>query len=201
MPVTALRVMKSHFSCIACFLLLISVLPIAAQDVYLCVWRNPERTMTRIFPDARDYKTINLRISEAQRKTIEERLGFELLPGQQDQFQYFEMTGEKGQIVGTIIAASQKGEFGAIEFVFGLDADMIIKDIYIQRARERDQSFKDRSFLDLFSGQSIKEKMGFDQLHIGESTPGTAAVIRGLIKELVAFEALVLADVESESVP
>lgn len=191
--------MKSHFSCIACFLLLISVLPIAAQDVYLCVWRNPERTMTRIFPDARDYKTINLRISEAQRKIIEEKIGYELLPGQQDQFQYFEMTGEKGQIVGTIIAASQKGEFGAIEFVFGLDADMIIKDIYIQRARERDQSFKDRSFLDLFVGKSIQDTMSLDQLYTGDPTSGTTAVIRGLAKELVAFETLVLVDVDPES--
>lgn len=188
--------MKSYFSFIACFLIIFSVSPVSAQDIYLCVWRNPERTMTRIFPDARDYKTVNVRITPAQRKTIEEIVGYELLPGQQDQFQYFEMTDEKGQVIGTIIPSTQKGQFGAVEFVFGLDADLVVRDLYIQRARERDQSFKDRSFLDLFAGRSIREKMGFDQLYTGEPTPGTTAVIKGLIKAMVAFETLVATDAD-----
>jgi hypothetical protein len=188
--------MKSYFSFIVCFLIIFSVSPGSAQDIYLCVWRNPERTMTRIFPDARDYKTVNVRITPAQRKTIEEIVGYELLPGQQDQFQYFEMTDEKGQVIGTIIPSTQKGQFGAVEFVFGLDADLVVRDLYIQRARERDQSFKDRSFLDLFAGRSIREKMGFDQLYTGEPTPGTTAVITGLIKAMVAFETLVATDAD-----
>jgi len=155
--------------------------------------------MTRIFPEARDYKTVNLRISPAQRKTIEEIVGYGLLPGQQDQFQYFEMNDQKGQVIGTIIPSTQKGEFGAVEFVFGMNTDLVITDLYIQRARERDQSFKDRSFLDLFVGRSIREKMGFDQLYTGDPTPGTTAVITGLVKEMVAFETLVLADANLEA--
>ena len=165
---------------------------LAAQDVYLCVWRNPERTMTKIFPNARDYKTVTVPISTEKLRIIEDRLGFELLPGQQDRFQYFEMTGEEGQVVGTIIAASQKGEYGAVEFVFGLNTELVIKDIYIQRARERNQFFKKREFLDNFVGFSIKETVNFNQIYKGEITPGTKAVIQGLIKELVAFEVLVL---------
>lgn len=157
--------------------------------------------MTRIFPDALDYRTVNVGISPAQRKTIEKMVGYELLPGQRDQFQYFEMTDEKGQVIGTIIPSTQKGEFGAVEFVFGLDVDLVIKGLYIQRARERDQSFKDRSFLDLFTGRSIREKMGFAQLYTGDPTPGTTAVITGLVKALAAFETLVRADGDSESVP
>lgn len=35
-----------------------------------------------------------------QSEAIEARLGFKLLPGQRDQFQYFEMTGEKGKRLG-----------------------------------------------------------------------------------------------------
>ncbi len=149
--------------------------------------------MTRIFPEARDYKTVNVRIPADKRKMIEEKMGYELLPGQQDQFQYFEMTGEKGQVIGTVIAASQKGEFGAIEFVFGLDTDMVINEIYIQRARERDTSFKDQDFLDLFAGKSIREAADFDKLYNGDPSIGTDAVIRGLKKELIAYETLVLA--------
>ncbi|MBM3307860.1 MAG: hypothetical protein FJY74_06005 [Candidatus Eisenbacteria bacterium] len=148
--------------------------------------------MTRIFPNARDYVSVNARISAAQRKEIESRLGFELLPGQQDLFQYFTMTGENGEVVGTIIPVSQKGGFGAIELVFGLDNDLVIKNLYVQRSREKDQRFKERAFLDLFVNRKLSEALTLDRLYKGEATPGTSAVIRGLKKELVAYEVLVL---------
>lgn len=148
--------------------------------------------MTKIFPDARDYKTVSVPISKDQQKIIEDKLGFALLPGQQDRFQYFEMTGDAGQTIGTIIAASQKGEYGAIEFVFGLDDSGVIKGIYVQRARERDQSFKERAFLDLFVGRSMNEYPGFEGFSKA-SGPGAAAVVRGLVKELVCYETLVSA--------
>ena len=193
---TVRRVMKSHFRYIVCFLCLFSTLAISltpafAQDVYLCVWRNPERTMTRIFPDAADYRTVTAGISPEQRRRIEGQVGYELLPGQQDQFQYFEMTGDNGQVIGTIIPSTQKGEYGAVEFVFGLNNDLVIQNIYVQRARERDQSFKKRAFLDLFVGRSIEEKMDLDQLYTGAPTPGAEAVMRGLTKALVSYELLV----------
>jgi hypothetical protein len=190
---TARRITRSCFSFIVCFLIIFNVLPVTAQDVYLCVWRNPERTMTRIFPDARDYRTVNAGITPDQRKVIEKIVGYELLPGQQDQFQYFEMMDQNGQVIGTIIPSTQKGEFGAVEFVFGMDTDLRIADIYIQRARERDQFFKERDFLDLFVGRSVQEKMSLDQLYNGNPTPGTRAVVTGLIKAMVAYDVLVAA--------
>jgi hypothetical protein len=157
------------------------------------VWRNPERTMTRIFPDARDYRSITARISAEQRAVIEKALGYEMLPGQQDQFQYYEMLDATGARVGTIIPSTQKGEFGAVEFVFGLGTDAAIKGLYIQRARERDQSFKDRAFLDLFVGRSAAERDAIVQIDSGGSTPGRQAVIRGLFKELTTMDTVVAA--------
>jgi hypothetical protein len=179
-----------RFSSIACFLTLFSFGAVA-QDVYLCVWRNPERTMNKIFPDARDYKTVNHAITEKERVAIEDKIGFELLPGQRDQFQYFNMTGNDGKIIGVIIAASQKGEFGAIEFVMGFDTAGVIKDIYIQRSRERDQRFKNREFLDSFKGVSIPKTETLKTLHNDENSPGMTAVITGVLKELVAYNFIV----------
>lgn len=189
------------FRFIVCLLFLGNLTPLAAQDVYLCVWRNPERTMTRIFPEARDYKTVSLPISAEQRQSIEERLGFALLPGQQDRFQYFEMTGQAGRPIGTIIAASQKGEYGAVEFVFGLDEEGIIKGLYVQRARERDQSFKERAFLDRFVGRSIRQVDDFPDFNPDDPSPGALAVIRGLVKEIVCYVELVPAGTGSEQGP
>jgi hypothetical protein len=98
------------------------------------------------------------------------------------------MTGEGGRRVGTIIAASQKGEFGAIEFVFGMDTNSVITGLYIQRSRERDARFKDRAFLDLFVGRHAGDAMKLDNLYKGPKSRGTDAVINGLKKELVTYQ-------------
>lgn len=184
--------MSIRFLCrfIVFSLLLFSPFVVFAQDVYLCVWRNPERSMTRIFPDAKDYATVNLKVSPQQCEAIEKKLGFKLLAGQRDQFQYFRMTGAGGKSVGTIIAASQKGEFGAIEFVVGFDTTNTLKDIYIQRSRERDQRFKDRAFLDMFKGMTMHDVKKIEKVYSGPKTHGTTAVIHGLMKEIVAYTTL-----------
>jgi len=180
----------SAFSCIVLCLGLFNVPDAGAQDVYLCVWRNPERTMTRIFPEAEDYKTVTLDISDADRAAIEADLGFPLLPGQEKQLLYYDMLDKDGDSVGTIIAASQKGEYGIVEFVFGLDTDKAIKDIYIQRARERDRTFKKREFLDLFLGLTVSEADAVSGRYTGPESPGTEAIIRGIKKEMVALRRL-----------
>ena len=163
-----------------------------AQEVYVCVWRNPERTMTRIFKDATDYKTVTKEISSEQLKTIEKKLGDKLLPGQRETYQYYEMLNSTGAVLGYIIAASQKGEYGAIEFVFGLDINRKINGIYIQRARERDKEFKKEEFLKQFQSIGIED---IDKLEIGKiikakKTVGTTAILLGLKKELIAFDVL-----------
>jgi len=163
-----------------------------AQEVYICVWRNPERTMTRIFPQARDYRTVTRNKSPEERRIIEERLGSELLPGQRETFQYYELLDAQGALLGYIIAAAQRGEFGVIEFVFGLDINRKINGIYIQRARERDREFKKKEFLEQFIGKSVQD---VDKMEIGrdikaEKTVGTAAVMLGTRKELITFNEL-----------
>lgn len=162
-----------------------------AQEVYICVWRNPERTMNKIFPQAKDYKTITKKISKEKREQIENRLGSQLLPGQREQYQYYEMIDDKGNLIGYIIAASQKGEYGAIEFVFGLDKDKKIIGIYIQRARERNKEFQKKEFLDQFIGKSIKDERDLENLIKVKKTPGTSAVILGIRKELITFNELI----------
>jgi hypothetical protein len=172
-------------------LLISSSIAVFAQEVYLCVWRNPERTMTKIFPDAKDYISASEKISSSQLQVIEKKIGFEVLPGQRDVFLFYEMTGEKGKPVGTIIAVTQKGEFGAIEIVFGLDTNLVIQDLYVQRTRERNQQFKKREFLDLFVGQKAQDALSFKKLYKGPETPGTSAVIRGLTKALITYDIVV----------
>jgi len=184
--------MSLRCRCIALLLSAGSLWPAAAraQEMYVCVWTNPERTMRRIFPTAKDYKTITRRITAEQRSRIERRLGSPLLPGQRDQFQYYEMTDSSGSPLGHIIAASQKGGFGAIEFVFGVDADRRIVGLYIQRARERDTTFRSKDFLEKFVGRTLADLEDAASGLLSPVTVGTKAVYLGLRKELITFDEL-----------
>ena len=184
--------MKLRYSYISFLVLLFSAVSIFSQEEFVCVWRNPERNMTRIFPDALDYRSIELRIAPEKRVIIEERLGSELLRGQQTQFSLYEMIGEGGEVIGHTIASSQRGQFGAIEFVFGLNKDHTIKDIYIQRTRERNTAFRERDFLQIFIGSGIANVDKIAQIYDGPASHGTDAVIVGLRKELVTFDEVVL---------
>ncbi len=162
-----------------------------AQEVYICVWRNPERTMTRLFPEARDYRTVSLAIAGEQLEKIERRLGDAVLPGQREQFQYFEMLDREGRIIGYTQAMTQRGEFGAIEFVFGMDNDYRIVGLYIQRQRERDRRFRQSDFLDNFIEVSTDDADGLDDPEGDAATTGTRAVTQGIRKALIAFDELV----------
>ena len=178
-------------SCIACFLFHGSGAALA-QEVYVCVWRNPERTMTRLFPDARDYRTVTAPISPDALARIEARAGAALLPGQREQYQYFEMLDREGKVIGHTQAMTQKGEFGAIELVFGMDREHRVVNVYIQRQRERDQGFREEAFLARFAGLSPIQADAFTDPNGDRGTVGTRAVTLGVRKALIEFDELVL---------
>lgn len=148
--------------------------------------------MTRLFPEARDYRTVTVPIPPASLARIEERAGAALLPGQREQYQYFEMLDREGRTIGYTQAMTQKGEFGAIEFVFGMDLEHRVHGLYIQRQRERDAVFREASFLEKFHGLSIREAEAFTDPMGAAGTVGTRAVTLGVRKALIEFDELVL---------
>jgi hypothetical protein len=147
--------------------------------------------MTRLFPQAKDYRTVTLPISAAQLAVIEQKSGGPVLPGQRDQFQYYAMLDDKGEVIGYTAAVTQKGEFGAIEFVFGLDRQFRITTLYIQRSRERRNRFKEEAFLQRFVGKGLPDAATLRDPFGNEGDHGTRAVVAGLRKELAAFSVLV----------
>ena len=163
-----------------------------AQEVYVCVWRNPERTMTRLFPEAKDYRTVTVRLTPDALARIEKRAGAVLLPGQREQYQYFEMLAGDGKVIGHTQAMTQKGEFGAIEFVFGMDLQGRINGLYIQRQRERDKGFREEAFLAKFHGISVADADALGDPAGDAGSIGTRAVTLGVRKALIEFDELVL---------
>ncbi|HWC60796.1 MAG TPA: hypothetical protein VHC44_13965, partial [Verrucomicrobiae bacterium] len=97
----------------------------------VCVWRDPERTMQRIFPEAHDYKTITVNMADKV-SAIEKQLGAKMDDSEKGEFNYYEITGASGQKIGTIMALAGKGEYGVIEVVIGLDGNGKVVGAYIQ---------------------------------------------------------------------
>jgi hypothetical protein len=148
--------------------------------------------MTRLFPEARDYRTVTVRIPPDALARIEKRAGAALLPGQREQYQYFERLDGDGKVIGHTQAMTQKGEFGAIEFVFGMDLRHSVTGVYIQRQRERDRSFREESFLAKFRGVSPADTDTLVDPAGGAGSIGTRAVTLGVRKALIEFDELAL---------
>lgn len=160
----------------------------ALADV--CVWRDPERTMIRLFPKARDYETIDKKILTEQRTRIEQQIGKPLDPGEREGWIYYTIRGENGKPLGYILTDAEKGEYGVIEMVMGITTDGKIIGLYIQRARERDNEFKSKEFLDQFVGKTKEVPFQIGKDIKAKSSLPTEQVAFGVRKMLVMFDEL-----------
>lgn len=169
-------------------LLLLFAPSVSHADV--CVWRDPERTMSRLFPNANDYETIDRKISSEKLRLIENRLGRPLGTGERENWVYYRIRGNNAETLGYVLTDAEKGEYGAIEIVMGITPDGKVIGVYIQRARERDREFKSKEFLDQFV-----EKTKEDLIRIGkdiraESSLPLEQVAFAVRKMLVMFDEL-----------
>ncbi len=157
----------------------------------VCVWRNPERTMTKIFPEAGDYKTITKAISTEERMAIEQMLRATLSDDEAKEWIYYEITDKRGEPLGFITADAEKGEYGVIEMVMGIKPDGKAKGVYIQRSREKDTAFKSKPFLDQFINKTVSDslELGKDIKAFQESPP-VKMVVFGVKKMLIFYDQL-----------
>lgn len=166
----------------------------ARADV--CVWRDPERTMSKLFPAAGDYKTVTKKITAETARIISERAGVRLDDSERSEFNYYEITGRvdgKVHRLGTVLALAGTGEYGAIEVVAGLDNDNRIVGVYIQRIRERNgDKLRSEDFLGQFRGKSIADPLdlGKDIKPVSEAMTASRAISNAVKKMLVFYDVL-----------
>ena len=153
----------ARFSAFLLAALAVAVLLVDPARADVCVWRDPERTMEKIFPEAADYKTITVPVKPAAVQAIEKTLGAPLDDSEKSEFNFYEIVGTVGGEVrklGTIVALAGKGEYGVIEVVSGLDPDGKIVGVYIQRLRERATSaLQSDRFLRQFVGKTKADRL------------------------------------------
>lgn len=151
----------------------------------VCVWRDPERTMARLFPDARDYRTAVHKLTPAQVARIGTLAGQPLTPDETHEFNIYEVTDGK-RVIGRVLALAGPGEYGTIETVVGIGADDRIRGVYIQRIRERQRAaLQSEAFLGQFKGQALTPALSVTPPADAEKP---AQVVIGLVRKMLAFD-------------
>jgi len=167
---------------------------LAQADV--CVWRDPERTMVRLFPEAKDYKTEVYKLKPEQIERIEALAGEPLHPTEKEEYNLYAITAD-GRTLGWVLALAGTGEYGVIETVVGLNADHSIRGVYLQRVRERKRkALKSDEFLGQFRNKTQKDALDI-KLVAGAEKP--SAEIARLVKKMLAYEAVLNTDSEPRS--
>lgn len=156
----------------------------------VCVWRNPERTMIKIFPKASDYKTITKGIGPDKKAAIEKRIEESISPDESKEWMYYEITGKDGKSLGYISADAETGEYGVIEMVMGITPEGKVKSLYIQRAREKDREFQSKIFLDQFAGKTAKDSFDGKDVTAAKDSVAQQKVVLGVRKMLIFYEEL-----------
>lgn len=176
----------------AAALLALAILGSAPVWADVCVWRDPERTMTKLFPAATDYRTVTQRITPELARQVEERAGTTLDDSERAEFNFYEITGRAAGAtvrLGTVLALAGRGEYGAIEVVVGLDPDERIVGVYIQRMRERQgDKLRAEAFLGQFRGKTKDDplEVGRDIRPVAEA-PAASRVVALAVKKMLAF--------------
>lgn len=159
----------------------------------VCVWRDPERTMQKIFPQARDYKTVTLKMTPAVVSSAEQALGAKLDESEKTEFNLYEITGTvdgKPRKVGTVLALAGKGEYGAIEVVIGVDEGGRSLGAYIQRSRERStKALQSPEFLQQFVGKTKDSGLdvGKDIRPAAADAEAASRVVAFAVKKMLVF--------------
>lgn len=163
----------------------------------VCAWRDPERTMQKIFPAARDYRTTTVKFQSDRIRAIEQALGGPFEEASAGEFNFYDIMGVvqgKPQKLGTLMALAGKGEYGVIEVVIGVDTSGKILGAYIQRSRERvTRALQSAAFLSQFNGKTTRDdfQVGASlKPAAGDAETASRTVARVIRKMMVFYDVL-----------
>lgn len=155
---------------------------IMAADLYAavgCDLNDPDRDVKRLFPSSTGFKTVYVSIDrkggDRLLGEIEERLGdrFKGLFETADvPYTIYEIYRGK-EIIGYIHGVNQKGQYGGIQVILGLDTSGVITAFYYQKLTSRQaKKLKEPAFGRQFIGLSLKNFYGYD-VSSGKSVQGS----------------------------
>lgn len=157
----------------------------------VCIWRNPDKDIKKIFPKATSYKSIIRRYNKRQKEIIERLIKKELDPDETE-FTFYHIYMNKKKI-GSVLTHTEKGQYGAIEVVIGLDSLNRVQKVLIQRDREiKSKELRDENFLNQFIGKSYKDTIEINKTikPVKGAEKASEAVSFSVKKMLIVYEIL-----------
>ena len=157
----------------------------------ICLWRNPDKDIKKIFPQATHYKSIIRKYNKEEKKKIEKLIG-KNLDVDETEFTFYQIFSNKKRI-GTVLTHAEKGGYGVIEVVIGLDTLRKVVKVLIQRDREiKSKELRSENFLKQFKGKSFKDtiEVGKTIKPIKGAEKATKAIAFSVKKMLIIYEIL-----------
>ena len=167
----------------------IKSVPIEAAP--LCPWRDPDRDLRELFPEATGY-TIETRVLSGIRTEMASRLGRPVEP-EENALRVYRIAASN-ELAGWVLTRRVSGEHGAIELVLGLDGRGTVRGVRLQGLREptvvADQ-LQDARWLGAFVGKRADSPLapGKDLPAIAPDAVASAgAIASGVRSLLILFE-------------
>jgi hypothetical protein len=184
-----------------------------------CDLNDPDRDVSRLFPESTGYKTIYVSIAQKGGESlllkIEKRLGdkfhgiYETIDVPYTIYEIF--AGKKK--IGYIHGVNQKGQFGGIQVFLALDAEGRIKDFYIQKmTNQYAGKLRDAKFSRQFIGLTLRDfdlydivpgkasgKVAAIKNTAPEAEPDFRAALRATKKNLILMDEFVYSSQPSSS--
>ncbi|HEW79345.1 MAG TPA: hypothetical protein ENH34_05205 [Phycisphaerales bacterium] len=137
------------------FLLLSFAFP-ESSGAALCAFRNPDRDVYAMFPQATGYRSVIKKLDRKARKEIEKFLGQHLDYDEGGEHTFY-LILKNEDVIGVIRPHAERGKHGIVEMVWAFTLDGKIKDFEIQRSRERGTALiKSEEFRRQFRGRTLK---------------------------------------------
>jgi hypothetical protein len=125
-----------------------------------CSLRDPVSAINMLYPNASHHRSITREVDRNSRDAVSKRLPFTLLFNELGKHTLY-VVMDKKMPLGFIHARSELSDFGLIEIVWAINADMTIKDSYFQRCRNK----KCRDAVFIAEIKSLINNKTFDELN------------------------------------
>ncbi len=136
--------------------LLLSFVFSTPSEAALCAFRNPDRDVYEMFPQATGYRSVIKKLDRKAQKQIEKFLGQRLDYDEGGEHTFYLVLKDE-DVIGVIRPHAERGRHGIVEMVWAFTLDGRIKDFKIQRSRERGTALiKAEGFRGQFRGRTLK---------------------------------------------
>jgi hypothetical protein len=135
---------------------MLSPLLVESSQAALCAFRNPDKDVYALFPEATGYRSVIVKLDKKAQEKTEKYLGQKLDFDEVGEHTFYLILKDK-DVIGMIRPHAERGRYGIVEMVWAFTINAKIKDYKIQRSRERGtDKVKSEEFRGQFRGKTLK---------------------------------------------